>query len=244
MIQTLRIRSRAILERLYHFIRLEMSDNYSLSLGENCLTDNILTRHGLKSFSTPYSHGRTNLDYAINLEKENYSCLMDSKYLSYEKMGVKRVVRNSKYSTSDPIFIDIHRNGFEFTHHDVLSHDSHRRSYFRKIRRLKRYRGRKNIRFYYHYRLNGDRDLSQIFRKAERFLSYYQTNGKECAFSIFTQDIVSNQDDREVIEVRHSDSIRAYFLKTMQVWAGNDQDEFWARKDDDLLKKMLLLSRK
>jgi hypothetical protein len=222
---------------------LELSDNYFLSLGENCLTDDVLNRHGLKSFSTPYSHGRTNIDYAIDLEKGNYTGLLDTEYLSYKMMANKRVVRNGKYYKSDPIFIDIHRNGFEFTHHDVISCASHRRSCLRKINRLKRYKGRKNIRFYYHYRMNAGRDMSLIFKKAEQFLSYYQVNSRRCTLTIFTQDIVSTHEDRDVIEVRYSDSIRAYMLKTLQVWAGDDQDEFWARNDDDLIEKMLSLSR-
>ncbi|MFJ5369320.1 DUF1796 family putative cysteine peptidase, partial [Bosea sp. CER48] len=44
-----------------------------LSLGENCLPDNILERNGLKMFSTPFSHGRSNIEYAIQLHSEGYS---------------------------------------------------------------------------------------------------------------------------------------------------------------------------
>lgn len=49
-----------------------------LSLGENCLSDNILSRHSLKSFSTPFSHARSNIDYALELEKTitQISCLL------------------------------------------------------------------------------------------------------------------------------------------------------------------------
>ena len=38
-------------------------DKLYLSFGENCLTDNILSRYNIKSYSTPYSSARSNIEY-------------------------------------------------------------------------------------------------------------------------------------------------------------------------------------
>lgn len=46
------------------------NSTYYLSLGENCLADDILKRYKLKSFSTPYSPTRSNIEYAIQSEKK------------------------------------------------------------------------------------------------------------------------------------------------------------------------------
>jgi hypothetical protein len=243
-IEKSRIKFRALLRRLYHSIRLELSDNFYISLGENCLTDNILDRHGLKSFGTPYSHGRSNIDYALKLEQENYSNLLKIEHLSYGMIGRKKVVRNTHYFNSDPIYNEAHRNGFEFTHHDVISVGAHRRSSKRKIKRLQRFRGRKNIQFFYHYRINRNRNLELIIVKAKKFLQFYEINNKKCDFIIFTQDIVTNYNDRGIDEIEHSDNIKIYILKTMDIWAGENRDMFWARKDDDLIERMLKLSKK
>ena len=43
---------------------------YWLSLGENCLPDNVLQRHGRKTLSTVFSSGRSNIDYAVSLEEK------------------------------------------------------------------------------------------------------------------------------------------------------------------------------
>jgi hypothetical protein len=39
--------------------------------------------------------------------------------------------------------------------------------------------------------------------------------------------------------VRDTKKIKGYELRTLEVWAGDDEEVFWARKDDDLLSKMI-----
>lgn len=46
--------------------------NIYLSFGENCLTDRLLERHGLKSFATPFSWGLSNVEYILQIEKDKY----------------------------------------------------------------------------------------------------------------------------------------------------------------------------
>lgn len=217
----------------------DLPDTLYLSLGENCLADNVLSRHGLKSFSTIYSHGRSNIDYAIHLENENHNNLLKDEYLYYDYVEDQRVVRNRYYSVSSDIFSELHRKGFEFTHHDVLSDVGARNNMHRKIHRLNYYRGKSNIKFFYHYRVNEDSTLDGIFKKAEDFSSYYEIKGKTCEVIIFTQRIVHRIQERSVEEIRHSNKVRAYIFKTLDVWEGRNQNLFWAIDDDDLIKTMI-----
>ena len=233
---------KKIIERLvrkYLILKKQLSNTHYLSIGENCLTDNILARHNLKSFSTPYSHGRSNLDYAIKLEKESYRNLLKSEYLYHDNVEETKVVRNKHYSESDNIYYELHLNGFEFTHHDVIDNDLQRKSYERKILRMISFNKRKKLKFVYHYRNNNNKDLNLIIGKAEEFLGYYEQKGIKCEFIFFTQDIVSKKEERNLIKFHDSNNVRGYILKTLETWAGEDQDVFWARKDDDLFMRMI-----
>lgn len=223
----------------YLIFKKRFSSTYYLSIGENCLTDNILSRYNIKSFSTPYSHGRSNLDYAIKLEKENYSNLLNEEYLYYGHVKEEKVARNRHYSESDNIYYELHLNGFEFTHHDVISNEAQRKSYERKILRMNSFTKGKKLKFLYHYRNNVNKDLQLIVDKAEEFLGYYQKKGIKCEFIFFTQNLVSKRRERSLLKVHDSNNVRGYVLKTLDTWAGEDQDLFWARNDDDLIAKMI-----
>jgi hypothetical protein len=224
---------------IYRTYRRKISNTYYLSLGENCLTDDILNRHKLKFFSTPYSHGRSNLDYAIKLEKENYCNLLKSEYLYYDYVGDTKVVRNIYYSESDNIYKELHQNGFEFTHHDVINNDVEKKSYERKIFRMTTFSKNKTLKFLYHYRNNDNRDFKQIIKKAEEFLNLYKKRNIKCEFIFFTQDIISKKEQRVLTKIHDSNSIKGYVLKTLELWEGDSQEVFWARKDDDLLSEMI-----
>lgn len=215
----------------------DLNEKLFLSLGENCLTDDILKRHSLKSFSTPYSHGRSNIDYAISLEREKYSSLLNKDLLEYEYVGDKKVVRHKKINRSDLIFSSMHTKGFEFTHHDVISDESQIESYERKVKRLNTLRGKHNICFFYHYRQDNRNDLNLLIEKAEEFLNFYLINNCKCELIIFTQNIVNNFNDRGVNKTEHNKNIQIYTFNTMAIWGGTNDDLFWARTDDDLIKK-------
>jgi len=230
---------RKLAKKAISSVKLAVTNTVMVSIGENCLTDAILDRHGLKSFTTPYSHGRSNIDYAIALESTGYSDLLNLDYLAYDNVGKKTVIRNTHNLSSDPIFIDLHRNGFEFTHHDVIHNKAHRDSCARKVIRLLKYKGRKNFHFFYHYRINPESDLRSLFRKAERFLEFYDINGKCCEITIFTQEIVPATEERRLRVVKHTNKIRAFIFETHHPWAGEKHDIFWAINDDDLIQQML-----
>lgn len=220
-------------------VRNKFSNVQYLSIGENCLTDNVLDRHNLKSFSTPYSHGRSNLDYAIALEKEKYTSLLNPEYLYYDYVGDTKVVRNKYYSISDSIYNQLHKNGFEFTHHDVLNNNAQRQSYERKIARMLSFNKKQHLKFIYHYRNNVDIDIKILIEKASEFLRYYQNRQIKCEFIFFTQEIVAEKSERSITKIHDQNNVKGFKLKTLDFWAGDDDDVLWAKKDDDLFAIML-----
>ena len=80
---------------------LNASHKVYLSFGENCLPDHILNRYALKSFTTPFSHGRSNVEYILNLERDDYTDFLNLDYLSYEYLNEDRVQRLKKYTEKD-----------------------------------------------------------------------------------------------------------------------------------------------
>ena len=220
-------------------LKLYFSKNCYVSIGENCLTDNILSRHNIKSFSTIYSNGRSNLDYVIGLEKNDYKDLLNPKYLHFDYVDKLKVVRNTFYSSADNIYHKLHLNGFEFTHHNIIENKNAKESVERKIRRFQKLKNKKNFTFFYHYRLNENISIDEIKSKGENFISIYKKNNKKAQLIIFTQKIIKKYDARKVEKITNKDSINIYIFHTMNAWQGNDKDIFWARIDDDLIKEML-----
>ncbi|MEA1892591.1 MAG: hypothetical protein U9N33_07775 [Campylobacterota bacterium] len=206
-----------------------------LSLGENSLTDNILDRHNLKSFSTPYSNGRTNLDYAIFCEKTNYDTLIDKDLLICDKT----IVYNRNIPITDSIFDLQHIRGFEFTHSDVLNNKTHRASMQRKIDRLVNIKGQEDITFFYHYRVNKNLNYSKIFEKASEFISFYKPKETNSKIILFSQKIVTDKKDRKIMHEQVKDNVHHFVFYTEYVWGGKNEDIFWARNDDDLIQIMI-----
>lgn len=204
-----------------------------LSLGENCLVDDVLQRHGLKVFSTPYSFARSNIDYAIELERTEYSTLLSKDNLYYVKNS--KVIRSNVIKDCDNIYDFQHLNGFEFTHHDVISDSSKAESYKRKVNRMKELKYSKDVLcFLYHYRYNENMDVQKIIDKAGTFLKYYNSR----AFMVvFFQNIQSEH--RGVIEKTVADNVITFEFITPYVWQGTDKTKFFARNEDDLMTIML-----
>ena len=220
----------------------KVDDILYLSLGENCLSDFILERHSLKNFNTPYSATRSNIDYAITLEREGYSRLLDRNALEHGWAGPTKVVRNVKM-LCEPLYSTLHSQGFEFTHHNVIDNETDRESFRRKIARINLLRGRRQVCFLYHYRINPNSDVLAIVEKANAFADLYSRGERNCHVIVFTQAIVDHPDKRDVVEVAALDTVSAYVLNTLEAWCGDNPDVFWARQDDDLLRRMFQLAK-
>lgn len=215
-----------------------LTQRFWLSLGENCLADGILKRFARKSFSTPYSHGRSNIDYAIALEERGYEKLLDKNYLVVGDAWGQNVVRSSLYVDADPIFDSSCTKGFEFTHHDPLQSIADCESYQRKISRLIEIRATHDVVFLYHHRKNDKSNSKLLHEKLKRFKSFYCENGHTCCIVLFYQLIVTTEASRGLVCKGINDEILEFELHTVNLWGGVNQDLFWARVDDDLISEM------
>lgn len=210
-----------------------------LSLGENCLADNVLSRHGLKSFSTPYSHGRTNIDYVLALEANGYAGLLDREKLAHATVGKRQVVRSLAYIQCDGIFERSVSKGFEFTHHDVITDEEARDSAFRKMERMKAARGAEDIAFLYHHRFTPTSDFLKLMTKLEKFADLYSENGRQCHVFVMGQNIVQRHENRRLECAETRPSVTRFVFHTENVWGGDNEDHLWARCDEDLIEDML-----
>lgn len=212
---------------------------YWLSLGENCLPDDILKRYSLKSFSTPFSNVQTNLDYNLLLESIRYQGFLDKANLEYEQQSVKRFVRSKIICKCEDVYVHYHMNGFGTSYFDLINSEEHRRSFDRKIKRLLSLRGKGNTVFFYHYRFHRKQNLELIFDKAFEYAKYYSKPSKPCQMIIFSQKMICDISQRGLHYQRIRNNIHFFNFHTKRIWSGNDPEIFWARSDEDLIQKMV-----
>lgn len=213
------------------------SKNVFFSIGENCLADNILNRYGIKSFSSPFSSGRSNIEYILQFERENYEGFVDKSFLKYETVGNGEVARNKKYVETKNQYNSFCTNGFEFTHHDVISDVKVRNTINKRCNRLLKL-SNKNIHMLYHHRLCNETDESILIDDLEKLKEIYESRHNKVFIHMFTQVIVNDSSERKISHdvVR---GIDVYKLYTLNEWTGDDDDILWARCDDDLILEMI-----
>ena len=98
---------------------------------------------------------------------------------------------------------------------------------------------RSNFVFFYHYRISPDFQLNALIEKAQRFIPYYATHGKSCELVIFTQNIVATREERGVQYTPLHPHIHLFMCDTINPWGGGNDDDFWAKNDEDLVKIMM-----
>jgi len=224
-------------------IRLSLSNKLYVSFGENCLTDNILERHNLKLLTTVFSHGRSNVEYVLHLEKDNYSDFLNLDYLEYEEVSEKMVPRLKKYNSIQNDYHNLHKNGLEFTHHDVIKDENVRAKMRQRVFNLKKLIGKKKFVIFYHHRVNNATDKDLLIRHLCELREIYSTEKIKSEIICFTQKNISNFDERKVSYSREKE-IHFFVFNTMNEWAGDDQEIFWARCDEDLIKEMVIFAKR
>ncbi len=208
-----------------------------LSFGENCLTDNILERYHLKSFSTPYSHGRSNIEYILQIERDRFRKFLNTDYLKYDYVDGKRVVRLTTYDHINNNYNAAHMNGFEFTHHDVLSQSQTRKKMYKRSMRMLHLKNRE-INIFYHNRMNPDTNEEMLISHLNELKQIYEKRCKSVNVYMFTQVLVNLSEQRHVEHsIQHG--IHVFKFHVFNEWAGDNQDIFWARCDDDLIETMI-----
>ncbi len=232
-------RAWSILKKFFKRYYGRSENDIYISFGENCLPDHLLDRYGLKSFTTPYSHGRSNIEYINAIEKDDFAHFLEKDYLKYCECNGKNVVRNFYYIKLNNIYEDSVMKGFEFTHHDVISSERCRAQFRRRIKRIKEIRN-KNLYIFYHNRLCTQTNEKQLLNQLYNLYTRYSEQNNNVFVILFSQIIVEDREERKVV-YEFKDGIHIFRFYTLEVWASNgiNDDVFWAKTDDDLVCKMM-----
>lgn len=214
------------------------SQEFWISLGENCLPDDILRRHNRKSFSSVFSSGRSNIEYIIQMEADDYQHLLRREFLQHFPDGEHAVVRSTFYKNCEGHYSERHMLGFEFSHHDPLNVKEDSRAFERRIARQLHYRGTKNFVFLYHHRITEASDLPLLRKHLNELLSFYNVKGCDCKVVLFYQNIVAETHAKRIDFIAQDSGLLEFVCHTHALWGGDDLDTFWAKRDDALFAEM------
>jgi len=223
---------------LANIIHRYRSNKIFLSFGENCLTDNILSRYGLKSFTTPFSHCRSNVEYILELERNNYENFVSGEFLKYEDLNGKPVPRIKTHLILDNNYHHLHKNGIEFSSHDVIKNHRYWKKVVKRANRLKSFLGKRKYILLYHHRNCENNNFELLLKHLNELKKYYSTEKYECQVVLFKQIIIPLESKKKMIYYKEND-IHIFDFYTHYTWSGRDQRKYWAFIDDSLIAKML-----
>lgn len=150
-----------------------------------------MKRHGLKSFTTPYSHGRSNIEYILQIEKDRFKHFLNPKCLRYEESCGHRVPRLKIYNEIHNTYDKLHMNGFEFTHHDVIGNPEHRDALKRRAERMLKIRGCRLF-IFYHHRHCVSTNFDKLLNDLNALRSLYLKRCNAVDIILFCQSIVKD----------------------------------------------------
>jgi hypothetical protein len=232
------------LSYLFHgianFFHKRRTNRIYLSFGENCLTDNILSRYGLKSFTTPFSHCRSNIEYILDFERNNYENFVSGDFLKYGDLKEKPVPRLNTNIILENNYHHLHLNGIEFTNHDVIKNQNYWQKVINRANNLKSFLGKAQFVLLYHHRVCEDSDLELLLKHLSELKKFYSTNEYVCKVVLFKQIIIPKE-SRKKLSCQMNSDIHIFDFYTHYPWAGRDQRKYWAFIDDSLISKMLKL---
>ena len=195
----------------------------NISLGENCLMDALLSKYGIKQESYAFGSVRTNIEYNLEIIKDNFEDFLKSDLLVKKTVnGTQKVYKNKKYSkVQNDIYCSSVIDSFEFTHHNVLDNNKDIDSYNRKIERTKIALESNDIIFWYHYRYSTNNNLEILIKQFDYFIKYLskKNNKKKYQICIFTQ-IVS--DDIHFINEQYNNNINIVKCYEKNIWCRNN----------------------
>ncbi len=219
-----------------HYLNRQKKVQY-LSFGENCLTDDILKRYHLKTFSSPYSSARSNIEYILQIEKDHFNHFVDTDFIKYENINGRNTPRLTAYNKIENTYHKTCMNGFEFTHHDIIGDINAKKAMIRRCKRMLHLK-RKKVCIFYHHRYCEETDKKMLIKHLRELRDLYIDRGCDTHIFMFTQKLVSSEEERK-IECEIVDEIRLYTLFTLNIWGGNNEEFLWARCDEDLLRIMI-----
>jgi len=231
-----------LLSYLFHgiinSIHKKSTNKIYLSFGENCLTDSVLRRYGLRSFATPFSHCRSNIEYILDLESNNYYKLVSGESFKYGDLNGKHVSRLKPDFNLKNRYHHLHENGIEFPTQDVIKNHKYRQKVLDRINKLKSYLGKRKYVLLYHHRVCDFSSLELLLSHLSELKKYYSSEEYECQVVLFKQIIVSSESEKKLVYEVNKD-IHIFDFYTHYSWVGRDQRKYWAFVDDSLITKML-----
>jgi len=207
-----------------------------ISIGENCLADDILKRFNMKSFSSPYASSRSNIEYILAFENSEFQDFLNPDFLVREEALGPFAVRNKRFIETENDYDVSCTCGFEFTHLDVFQQE-YRETMQRRCNRLLHLRGKK-LHMLYHHRYCETTNLSVLANHLNQLKNIYERRGNKVYIYCLLQSLVNSESERRV-EKKKVKGIYIYQLYTTSIWKGSHQDTFWARNDNDLLEAVI-----
>lgn len=223
---------------IFNIIHRKRTNKVYLSFGENCLTDNVLSRYGLKSFTTPFSHCRSNIEYILDLERNNYENFVSGEFLKYGDLNGKPVPRLKTDLILKNSYHHLHENGIEFPSQDVIKNQKYWQKVVKRANKLKAFLGKGKYILLYHHRVCEGNNLELLLKHLSELKKYYSTEEYECQIVLFKQIIISKESEKKLIYQKNKD-INIFDFHTHHTWSGRDQRKYWAFIDDSLISQML-----
>ena len=221
-----------------NFFHKRRTNRIYLSFGENCLTDNILTRYGLKSFTTPFSYCRSNIEYVLDFERNNYENFISGKFLKYGALKEKPVARLNTNIILENNYHHLHLHGIEFTNHDVIKNQKYWQKVKNRANNLKSFLGKAQYVLLYHHRVCEDSDLDLLLVHLSELKKFYSTKEYVCPIVLFKQILIPKE-KKKWLSYKIANDIHIFDFHTHYSWTGHDQRKYWAFIDDSLISKML-----
>lgn len=208
-----------------------------LSLGQNCLSQEIINTLNLDTEYTIFSWSKSTVDQILSMEKNDYeealkisSYIFDeAKYADGHRMPFNPniVNQNNDVYTSDNFY-------FETTHLNIIESQEDYEKLIRRHERLRDYLNNKEIQiiFLYHYSTRKPGGPEHVRSNLKRLLDTYYHNAKVVMFSSYMDD------SRGIDLVYSDDNLLEFQIRTNL--AVTSAVRSWAMESDrDLHQEMI-----
>jgi hypothetical protein len=219
-----------------------MNEKTWLSIGENCLTQNIINTLKLKSLSTPFSWAISNIDHIIYaMEEKNIFKNKENFYITNDQ-ETKVFYRYSDHTTkkhfakNSEVLEKMH-----FPHHNFIEKIEDFKKITTRHQRLYDLSNTDNLIFLYHYR---SPDIDEYSHKSLEYVRERLSYFKETFFpnSKIVMFYKLYNETKDVVLINEKDIIEIMILSPENKWQGPGNT--FAKKDEDLHKKMIDLAYK
>lgn len=208
-----------------------------VSLGENCLIDEILKDFHLRKETYPFGSGRFNIEYIRQICEEDLAHFLDPNFLRYAEVEGIQVVKNDYYTFENDIYESTVCDAVEFTHHNVLD-PKVRESVQRKVERFRlALSDPRDYVFMYYYRYSEKRNEEAIITQLKMWMDGVEKkSGVRPRLIFLHQELVNHYQDSHWKYQEQVWGIEVT-MYTKQVWEGAQR---WSAADDrDLFREML-----